>query len=138
MFLPHHIAISVTDLELSKAFYEKLGFAEVMRWQAEDGSLTIVQMKLDGMLLEMFCYTSSKEGGVKERTLESDLKTIGTKHFGLRVTDIAAARTKLIEIGLINESTTVTKGRTGIDYLFLRDPDGLFVEIVQDDRSFQS
>ena len=138
MFSPHHVAISISSLEVSIPFYEKLGFREVMRWQAEDGSLTIVQMQLDGMLLEMFCYASSKEGGVKERTLESDLKTIGTKHFGLRVADIAAARSKLIGIGLIDESTTVTKGRTGIDYLFLRDPDGLFVEIVQDDRNFMS
>lgn len=138
MFSPHHVAISVTDLEVSKAFYEKLGFHEVMRWQAENQTLTIVQMELAGMLLEMFCYASSKEGGVKERMLESDLKIIGTKHFGLRVDDIEAARKQLTESGLMDESTTVTKGRTGIDYLFLRDPDGLFVEIVQDDRSFQS
>ncbi|MDT8375921.1 MAG: VOC family protein [Mariprofundaceae bacterium] len=136
MFSPHHVAITASGLERSVSFYEKLGFCEVLRWQAEDGSLTIVQMRLNTLLLEIFCYASSKEGGVKERTLESDLRTIGTKHFGLRVDDIEAARKQLIEAGLADVSVTVTKGRTGIEYLFLRDPDGLFVEIVQDDRDF--
>jgi len=136
MFSPHHVAISVTDIDQSRAFYQKLGFAEVMRWQAEDESLTIVQMQLSGMLLEMFCYASPKEGAVKEQSLESDLKMVGTKHFGLRVDDIEVARKKLIESGLMDAATTVTQGRTGIEYLFLRDPDGLFVEIVQDDRGF--
>ncbi len=136
MFLPHHIAISVSCIEQSTRFYEKLGFTEVMRWRADDESLTIVQMQLGNMLLEMFCYVSAKEGEVKERSLESDLKMVGIKHFGLRVADIELARRELIEAGLADASVTVTKGRTGIDYLFLRDPDGMFVEIVQDDRGF--
>jgi len=136
MFSPHHVAISVTDLECSKAFYEKLEFHEVMRWQAEDGSLTIVQMSLGPLLLEMFCYASSKQGDIRDQTLESDLKRVGTKHMGLKVSDIEAARKELIKFGLMDESITVIRGRTGIDYLFLRDPDGLFVEIVQDDRGF--
>ena len=136
MFSPHHVAISVSSLEQSTAFYEKLGFTEVMRWQADDGGLTIVQMQLVGLLLEMFCYASPKEGEVKGRSLESDLKMLGTKHFGLRVADIEMARKQLIENGLIDAFVSVTKGRTGINYLFLRDPDGMFVEIVQDDRGF--
>lgn len=136
MFSPHHVAISVSDFDQSMVFYEKLGFHEVMRWQAEDGALTIVQMQLDGMLLEMFCYASSKVGEIGQQTLASDLKRVGSKHFGLRVVDIEVARRQLIESGLADASVTVTKGRTGIKYLFLRDPDGLFVEIVQDDRDF--
>ena len=134
MFSAHHIAISVIDLERSIAFYEKLEFQEVMRWQADDRSLSIIQMRLGSMLLEMFCYASPKQGGLNGRTLEYDLKTIGTKHFGLKVEGLEQARLKLIELGLIDDSVHITRGRTGIDYLFLRDPDGLFVEIVQDDR----
>jgi glyoxylase I family protein len=136
MFLPHHIAISISNLEHSVGFYEKLGFDTVMQWQAEDGSLSIVHMKLGDMLLELFCYASGRDAPAMEQTLESDLKTIGTKHFGLRVDDIEMARKRLIEAGLADASVSVTKGRTGIEYFFLRDPDGLFVEIVQDDRSF--
>ena len=136
MFSPHHTAISVTEMNRSVGFYERLGFEVVMQWQADDRSLTIIHMKLAGMLLELFCYASSEEGAVKSRTLESDLKRVGVKHFGLRVDDIESAQTLLIEAGMLDASIPVTKGKTGIDYIFIRDPDGLFVEIVQDDRSF--
>jgi len=134
MLLPHHIAIAVSDLECSVPFYEKLGFREVMRWQAEDGSLVIVQMKLEALLLELFCYVSASKSDVKERALESDLRVVGIRHFGLKTDDIEKRRLQLIEAGLIDDSVAVTHGRTGIDYLFMRDPDGMFIEIVQDDR----
>ncbi len=136
MFLPHHTAISVSCLDRSVGFYEKLGFKVVMRWQADDESLSIVHMILADMLLELFCYVTTVENGSGAETLEGDLKTIGVKHFGLRVNDINAALQQLIESGLAAASTAVTRGRTGIEYLFIRDPDGLFVEIVQDDRDF--
>jgi len=135
MFSAHHTAISVTDIKRSILFYENIGFSVVMQWQAEDKSLKIVHMKLKGMLLELFCYASPKGDSVQNQTLEMGLKKIGVKHFGLRVDDIEVARRQLIEVGLIDDSVAVTKGRTGIEYFFIRDPDGLFVEIVQDDRS---
>lgn len=134
MFSPHHVAISVTDIGRSVHFYERFGFREVMRWRAEDGSLSIVQMKLDAMLLELFSYHDSKQEGLQEKSLEGDLRTVGVRHFGLRVADIDACRRQLIDEGLIDASVRVTHGRTGIDYFFLRDPDGLFIEVVQDNR----
>lgn len=134
MFTPHHVAISIIDLERSISFYERFGFREVMRWQAGDGSLSIVQMKLDTMLLEVFCYHDSSQSGLHQHSLERDLRCVGVRHFGLRVADIHACRRQLIDEGLIDDSVKVTHGRTGIDYLFIRDPDGLFIEIVQDDR----
>jgi len=134
MFLAHHIAISVSNLERSTTFYEKLGFRKVLRWQAEDGGLVIAQMKLGELLLELFCYDSFSENRVEERGLEADLRMIGIRHFGLKTDDIEKSRLQLIEDGLVDDSVAITRGRTGIDYLFLRDPDGMFVEIVQDDR----
>ena len=131
----HHVALSVTSLEKSEPFYAALGFERVLRWQADDASLEIVQMKHGEMLLELFCYAEPKAAPHSMQALDSDLKRIGTKHFGLKTDDIAATRKHLIEQGLCDEHTTITHGRTGIDYLFLRDPDGIFVEIVQDDRS---
>ena len=136
MFSIHHVAIGVTDLEKSVPFYEQLGFEVVMQWQADDRSLSIVHMRLNGMLLELFCYAGEpREEGMNELTLASDLKRIGTRHFGLKVDDIEASRQRMVELGLMEGQVTVTRGRTGIKYFFLRDPDGLFIEVVQDDRA---
>ncbi len=130
----HHIALSVSDLERSITFYEALGFQAVMHWQAEDHSLRIAHLKIGDMLLELFCYTQFNTAPTSSATLNSDLPRLGTKHFGLRCSDIYAMKAKLEHQGL-GQNIEITHGRTGIDYFFLKDPDGIFVEIVQDDRT---
>ncbi|MDX8395199.1 MAG: VOC family protein [Mariprofundaceae bacterium] len=138
MFSLHHIALSVSSTERSIQFYQALGFSPVLTWEHEDKSLQITQLKLGDMLLELFCYNTPNKASTSPQTLtkslEEDLKTIGIKHFGIKVPDIQQAREALIAQKLTDESTSITQGRTGIDYLFIRDPDGLFVEILQDDR----
>ncbi len=129
----HHVALSVSDLGTSIGFYAAFGFAPVYRWQAEDGSLAIAQLKLDGILLELFCFAASTPAPASSKQLASDLPRIGIKHFGLRVPDIGAALERLRAAGLAGD-IQVMHGRTGINYFFIRDPDGILLEIVQDDR----
>lgn len=136
MFSFHHVALSVSDLERSTAFYTLLGFEPVLRWRADDESLTIQHLKRGEALLELFCYAEPVGDGVAERDLAGDLPRIGIRHFGLRVEDIGAALVALDRLGLA-EGIEGTHGRTGIDYFFVRDPDGIFVEVVQDDRAFE-
>nr|VFK54976.1 MAG: Glyoxalase/Bleomycin resistance protein/Dioxygenase superfamily protein [Candidatus Kentron sp. TUN]VFK58588.1 MAG: Glyoxalase/Bleomycin resistance protein/Dioxygenase superfamily protein [Candidatus Kentron sp. TUN]VFK61150.1 MAG: Glyoxalase/Bleomycin resistance protein/Dioxygenase superfamily protein [Candidatus Kentron sp. TUN] len=68
------------------------------------------------------------------RELNSDLPVVGVRHFGLRVPSIVEARKHLEAAGLASD-VEVKHGRTEIDYFFIRDPDGIFIEIVQDDRN---
>lgn len=131
MFSFHHVALSVTDLERSITFYGCLGFAVVHEWRAEDGTLAIAHMKLGGALLELFCYADA--AGEVAGTLEQDLRRVGVKHFALQVADIHESAQRLSREGLVDE-VVISTGRTGVDYFFITDPDGLFVEIVQDDR----
>lgn len=133
MFSLHHVALSVTDLDASIAFYSVLDFKPVYRWHAEDDSLMIVHLKLGGFLLELFCFTNPSAAPVSSQELASDLPRIGIKHFGLRVADIHAALAQLQAQGLA-DGVQVVKGRTGIDYFFIKDPDAILLEIVQDDR----
>jgi catechol 2,3-dioxygenase-like lactoylglutathione lyase family enzyme len=126
----HHVALSVRNTEISQAFYEKLGFREVYRWQADDASMTIVQLKLGGVLLELMARTSNREAQPLQDSNNYD--QIGLKHLGLAVEDIQATFENMKTEGYELRDPAVKHGRTGIDYFFIKDPDGLWVEIVQD------
>ncbi len=54
------MALSVTDLDASIAFYSVLDFKPIYRWQAEDRKLMIAHLKQGQFLLELFCF--SKRG----------------------------------------------------------------------------
>jgi len=83
MFSFHHVALSVSDLEESVAFYALLGFKPVFRWQAEDASLAIVHLKQGEALLELFCFSECTAPPDSSKQLATDLPRIGIKHFGV-------------------------------------------------------
>ena len=91
-------------------------------------------MKLGAVLLEIFGYSNWHEAPATTKSLNTDLPRVGIKHFGLKVADIENARDYLISAG-IAKNPQITEGRTGIKYFFVNDPDGNWVEIVQDDRA---
>jgi catechol 2,3-dioxygenase-like lactoylglutathione lyase family enzyme len=136
---PHHTALSVRDLRASKAFYGYFGFRTVAEWAAEDGSLTIAHLRLDdphdrGPLLELFHYTENAGRPWLELSIGNDLPEVGVKHLGLAVPDVALARREIVAAG-IGEVSPMTTGRTGVEYFFVRDPDGLHLEILHDPRN---
>jgi glyoxylase I family protein len=130
----HHVAISVTDIQASSRFYAAFGFRPLTSWVADDKSLEIVHLKLHEVIVELFCYRDPISLPEHAQSLDNDLPTLGCKHFGLRVLSIRDAVDDLKRSG--HEPVSEIKlGRTGIQYCFYRDPDGVFVEVVQDNRS---
>jgi glyoxylase I family protein len=135
MYAFHHVSISVKDLARSIAFYRLFGFEHVLQWVAPDGSLTIVHLKLGSTLLELFCYAQSTDDRLPLLSMDADLRHLGLRHFALRTASLEAALQQLRTAG-VNPQSEITEGRTGIRYFFTRDPDGIFVEIVEDERQF--
>jgi len=133
-FAFHHVALSVSDLGLSQAFYHRLGFHTLMEWQSEEGELTIAQLKLEEMLLELFCFTANHGRMPASEPLWDNLRQLGPRHFALKVDDLEQALAELKAVELATAETTISEGRTGIRYFFIRDPDGNFVEIAEDRR----
>lgn len=137
MFKVHHLTISVRDIEKSEKFYSIFGFKRVHFWQADDKSLQIVHLRnAENIILEMFCYASPIDAPIQSKMLESDLPEIGVKHFALSVESLKKSKKELERLG-VDIAVDVTKGRTGIDYFFIKDPDGILLEIAQDDRKLQ-
>ncbi|MDQ7056712.1 MAG: VOC family protein [Persephonella sp.] len=131
-FVVHHIALSVSDIKKSEEFYAHFGFKKVSQYISEDKSLHILHLKNSSFIIELFSFRDCIPP--ERRPLWEDLKFSGYRHIAFRVENIHKAKEKLIRKGLISHRTEIKKGRTGILYFFLTDPDGNFVEIVEDKR----
>lgn len=138
IFRPHHCTLSVRDTEKSAGFYAIFGFKLAFRWTAEDASLVITHLtRDDGFILELFEYGSNRGLAPDRPQVGNDLERPGVKHIAFNVADlpVAAAELQKMDCG---EMTEIQLGRTGIEYFFIADPDGNWVEVVQDDRSLDS
>jgi len=114
----YHSCIAVFDLEKSIKFYEDaLGFEEVRRISADDGSFEIVFMsnKGDTTMLELTWYRDRRE--------PYDLGD-NEIHIGLRVDDFQSA------LAHHKDMDCVCFENKNMGIYFIADPDGYWVEIV--------
>ena len=125
-----HVALAVTDLQKSIAWYENFGFQKYREWQAEDGSLTIAHLKCEEGNLELFWQPGTKPAvGTPEPP--GDFSRAGLKHFCLETEDLDGRVAELRTKG-ISPATDAQHARS-LDsrYLFFKDPDGHGVELMQ-------
>lgn len=132
MFNVNHVAISVTNIEVTTKFYKKFGFKDFKSWKAEDESIKISMLKLNNTVLEIFCYKENTKLPETAKSTATDLPVIGTKHFALGVENIEKAKEFVIE-NSICKNPTIKVGRLGKPYFFISDPDGILVEIIEND-----
>lgn len=135
MFAFHHCALSVRDLAKSIEFYRCFGFQPVSVWNSPDGCLRIVHLRLEeqGAILELFWYAQNSDTPSEKQTVGNDLERVGVKHLAFKASSLPQAKRLLLDRGL-PPGTDIVHGRTGIDYFFVQDPDGLWLEIVEDHR----
>jgi glyoxylase I family protein len=131
----HHVTLSVRDSGKSAEFYSLFGFKAALRWMAPDGSLIISHLlREDGFILELFRYAENADEPIIEACIGNDLERLGVKHLAFRVADLRTTYSELLTLKC-GRLTEIQSGRTGIDYFFIADPDGNWVEIVEDSRS---
>ncbi|RME61941.1 MAG: hypothetical protein D6782_13170 [Alphaproteobacteria bacterium] len=125
----HHAALSVADMERAIAFYgDVFGFRVDTRVTADDGSMEIVHLRKGDRFIELFCHRDPLPLPDHAADLGLDVRTIGTKHLAFATDDPHGTHAALAARG-VDGLTAVHEARYYY-YFFLKDPDGITLEIV--------
>jgi len=133
MFTIHHVALSVSNIQKTIEFYALFGFKVAYHWKSDDQELQIAHLKLGETFLELFCFKKYEEAPKSSKELMTDLPRLGVKHFGLKVKCVHETKEFIIKNGY-KENIEIIRGKTEVDYFFIKDPDGILLEFIQDDR----
>ncbi|MDO8481368.1 MAG: VOC family protein [Nanoarchaeota archaeon] len=126
----HHIALSVKDAEKSAGFYAStFGFEEVNRFTKPEWDGGAIVLQLGDLQLELFSFHDS----TKQTDDSSNLKVRGLKHLGIQVENVHKKYEELKTKGV--DIDTPIRGATCAWFCFLRDPDGITIELIEP-RSF--
>ena len=127
---PHHIGLVVGDLARSTAFYESLGFRITSDNPSEDGSRAIRFLELGGFELELFWYAEPREP--EPAPAPGGKGRLGFRHLALRTDDLDGALAELQAAGLASADLEIRVVPIGYKLVFLTDPDGLEIELMQE------
>lgn len=140
----HHTGYTVADIDRSITFYrDVLGFELIMQQEKSGGYLGEIvgypdaRVKMAHMrpphgdhILELFQYLSPES-----RPARHEPKDIGTAHVCYLVSDLDGLYRRLRESGIDGFHSPPVEVDTGVNKggkaLYLRDPDGLLVELFQ-------
>ncbi|MBS1842782.1 MAG: VOC family protein [Actinobacteria bacterium] len=131
----HHTGITVSDVERSAAFYKLFGLEEAARFVLEGDEFEaavgvpgavaqFVMLRGNNTVVELIEYKQGAGGSFGRGNND-----VGSAHVCFTIDDMAETRKRLEEAGfpLVAEPTTPEDGTS---FAFLRDPDGISVEIL--------
>jgi catechol 2,3-dioxygenase-like lactoylglutathione lyase family enzyme len=126
-----HVGISVSNLDRSIEFYTKIfGFKCERIIETPMGNGKVALLQKEGITIEMLGYSNVLPLPDDRKIPAEDIKTIGVKHFAIRVNDIMGAADFLKKNGVefISEPTL---GVRGWRRFFVKDPDGIPLELTE-------
>ncbi|KUI28371.1 extradiol dioxygenase [Mycobacterium sp. IS-1742] len=130
-----HVGLRVRDLEVSKKFYEALGFTEAKRLTVPDqvaqGLLGLTPpigfeaayLRNGGVVLQLLTFSGHPAPDEPERGMVG----AGLTHLSIAVTDMAEAQAAVTAAGGV-----VTADPGGGYACMIRDPDGQLLELVNE------
>jgi catechol 2,3-dioxygenase-like lactoylglutathione lyase family enzyme len=132
-----HLSYTVGNIDRSVAFYARFGFQTVNRYTVDGGlieeavdsrnadvDIQLLRRPDDGLMLELIEYTQQPS----ERAAHNS--RVGAAHLAFVVSDIHAAYESLRAEGVPFLSAPNTD-RYGEQWVYLRDPDGIVLELMQ-------
>lgn len=125
------VAISVADLEAETAWYvEKLGFAVERDVELGDGRIFFRWLTRGNERIELV-HSPTAAPGTPRPLPPAHAGLHGLTHLTLETADLAATRAALAARGVTPVMDITTVKELGISVLYLRDPEGNYVEIVE-------
>jgi lactoylglutathione lyase len=119
----NHVGIRVKDLGVTRAFYEKLGFAFLA---GPVGPEPVAIMEHPSGVNLNFILNASP-ASTANVLMDVPEKHPGYTHMALEVSDLPAVQARLTELGIPLSGGPVTVGN-GATLIFIRDPDGNVIE----------
>jgi len=118
----NHVGLRVRDLEVSRAFYEKLGFIFIV---GPIGPEPVAIMEHPSGVNINFILNASKNGAPTNILMDATEKHTGYTHIALEITN-----SKSVERQLQDQGITITEKVEfeGANFFFIRDPDGNVIE----------
>jgi len=125
-----HIGIPVTDLKVSEAFYERLGFKNVMAstFEHNGGKGLVAMLKSNGMIVELYQMPEAELKEIRER------KNGHIDHIAFDVDDIDVTFNELRQASFnVQEEAPVFLAfwKNGCRYFNITGPDGERLEFNQ-------
>jgi catechol 2,3-dioxygenase-like lactoylglutathione lyase family enzyme len=141
---PSHTALCVSNLERSLRFYtEGLGYEVQERFETGDEVAGLCEIEMptpvtmcaqflakDGVRLELVHWPEPGVHGTPSRTRNQ----LGLTHLSYEVTDLRAVEARLVSLGatvIEGTRTHVDRPTYQVDMVFLADPDGTRIELVE-------
>lgn len=136
----HHTGFTVSDIERSIAFYTRMLSCKLM-WRGERRGgyvetltgyagvrLKLAQLRASGgsQIIELLEY---REPPTMARPIEPRIK--GMAHLCFLVDDVRRVYGRLRDAGVVCVSEPVRMGDRDAWTLYIRDPDGIFVQLLQ-------
>jgi len=148
----HHVSIAVPDMEQAIAWYGAvLGFEVEFRFHVAGIPADGAFLRRPELRIELWRARGVQPVPAERRVPDADLRTAGTKHMAFLVPDLQGKLAALVQAGVdiaaLQRSPTeamradpepLAAGKPPVFALFLRDPAGTLIELLDRDRQAQS
>lgn len=125
----NHVGLRVRDLDISRNFYEKLGFKFLAGPVGPEPAAIIEHPS--GVNIN-FILNASKDAPQHNILMKKEMKYPGYTHIALEITDAKSVSNKLEDLGI---KITEKVEYNGAQFFFIRDPDDNVVEFHQPART---
>ena len=120
----NHVGLRVRDLDVTRAFYEKLGFEFII---GPIGPEPVAVMEHPSGVNINFILNASADAADSNVLMDVAEKHTGFTHIALEIDDVAAVQQQLAEHGIT--ITETVKLPDGAIFFFVRDPDNNVIEL---------